>query len=42
MKLNLTNKKSIGALALVFFMIAPMLFAMGTVHAKVPPLAPLM
>ena len=33
MKLNLTNKKSIGALALVFFMLASMFFAMGTVHA---------
>ena len=34
MKLNLTNKKSIVALALVFFMIAPMLFALWVAHAQ--------
>ena len=34
MKLNLKNKKSIIAMALVFFMIAPMLFGIGTVSAQ--------
>jgi hypothetical protein len=34
MKLNLTNKKGIGAFALVFFMLASMFFAMGAVHAQ--------
>ena len=41
MNLNFKNKKSIGAFALVFFMIASMFFAMGVVHAQGPPLAPL-
>ncbi len=35
MKFNLKNKKALIALALVFFMIAPMLFAANTVSAQV-------
>ena len=34
MNLNFKNKKSIGAFALVFFMLASMFFAMGVVHAQ--------
>ena len=34
MKLNITNKKTIGASAIVFLSLASMFFAMGTVHAQ--------